>query len=381
MRWFIPLFLLLFALMHLYIFWRLVRPAVRGMGFRAFSAGVFILGFLLPFIWRYADTHMHPQVAYLTALSGLLWIGFLFYLFLSGLLLEFYRGFVLILKSFLNINPLPIPSPRASLSLTLLLSFSLSAYSYYETLNLKVERFSLETEKLPPGVERIRILHISDLHLGPVMGVDKIELVREVYERERPHLVVSTGDLVDGNMKDKLHLALALSEMNPPLGKYAVLGNHEYYRGVEQAVEFTERAGFSLLRGEIIHLREHNLALAGIDDKDCRFFRKCRGTLSDRELLQKGERKSFVLYLKHRPELEERSEELFDLMLSGHTHGGVYYPVGKLLLTRMFLGDRGLYRLGNAYVYISKGVGTGGPPMRLFSPPDVAVIDLLNRRR
>ncbi|MDW8032868.1 MAG: metallophosphoesterase [Aquificaceae bacterium] len=381
MRWFIPIFLLVFALMHLYIFWRFIIPAVRGTGLRVFSAGVLTLGFFLPFIWRYADNHMHPWVAYLTALLGLLWIGFLFYLFLFGLLLELYRGFVLISKSLLNVNPLPTPSPKASLLLILLLSLLLSAYSHYETLNLKVERFTLETEKLPPGVERIRILHISDLHLGPVMGMDKIELVRKVYERESPQLVVSTGDLVDGNMKDKLYLAQALSEINPPLGKYAVLGNHEYYRGVEQAVEFTERAGFRLLRGEIIYLREYNLAVVGIDDKDCRFFRKCKGTLSDENLLQKTERKNFVLYLKHRPELEEGSEELFDLMLSGHTHGGVYYPVGKLLLTRMFLGDRGLHKLGDAYIYISKGVGTGGPPMRLFSPPDVAVIDLLNRRR
>ena len=244
-----------------------------------------------------------------------------------------------------------------------------------------MERYTVYTDKLPENIQRLKVLHISDMHLGPVMGMDKIRLVLEVYERKKPDLVVSTGDLVDGNMRDKLHLADALSEMKPPLGKYAVLGNHEYYRGLEQAIDFTQRAGFRLLRGDLAQIREVNLTVVGIDDDYCRFFKKCQGTLSDRELLEKANPNSFVLYLKHKPRLQEGAERLFDLMLSGHTHGGVYYPVGKLILTRLFISDRGFHRLGDSYLYISKGVGTGGPPMRLFSPPDVAVIEIVNRRR
>lgn len=380
MRWFIPAFITLFALMHLYAYFRVFRPAMGRTG-RRLLPFLFLLGFFSPFIWRYADAHTSSHLAYLTALSGLIWMGFLFYLTLGGILLELYRALLYATRRLLRINPLPIPSPRTSALLLFSLSLCLSVYSHYETLNLRVERLSLFTEKLPAHAGRVRILHISDLHLGPVMGMDKVRLVLQVYEKEKPDLVVSTGDLVDGNMKDKLYLADALSRMNPPLGKYAVLGNHEYYRGVEQAVEFTRRAGFRLLRGELVRLEEYNLTIAGIDDDDCRIFGQCVGTLSDMELLKRADRNTFVLYLKHKPRLVERVYGLFDLMLSGHTHGGVYYPVGKLILTGMFIGDRGLYRLGDAHVFISKGVGTGGPPMRLLSPPDVAVIDLVSRQR
>ncbi len=99
--------------------------------------------------------------------------------------------------------------------------------------------------------------------------------------------------------------------------------------------------------------------------------------MSDYQLLRRVDQKSFVLYLKHKPRIEGRAVGLFDLMLSGHTHGGVYYPVGRLILTRLFITDRGFVRLGDGYLYVGKGVGTGGPPIRLFSPPDVAVIEIL----
>ncbi len=380
MRWFILVFLTLFALMHLYAYSRVFKPALGKRG-RWVIALLLSFGFFSPFIWRYADANMGPQVAYVTALSGLMWAGFLLYLVVVGLLFDLYRGVVYVSRRFFDINPLPLPSPKAIALSILLISTVLSAYSHYETLNLKVERYTVYTDKLPENIQRLKVLHISDMHLGPVMGMDKIRLVLEVYEREKPDLVVSTGDLVDGNMRDKLHLADALSEMKPPLGKYAVLGNHEYYRGLEQAIDFTQRAGFRLLRGDLAQIREVNLTVVGIDDDDCRFFKKCQGTLSDRELLEKANPNSFVLYLKHKPRLQEGAERLFDLMLSGHTHGGVYYPVGKLILTRLFISDRGFHRLGDSYIYISKGVGTGGPPMRLFSPPDVAVIEIVNRRR
>ncbi|WPM32941.1 metallophosphoesterase [Hydrogenobacter sp. T-2] len=380
MRWFILVFLTLFALMHLYAYSRVFKPALGKRG-RWVIALLLSFGFFSPFIWRYADANMGPQAAYVTALSGLMWAGFLLYLVVVGLLFDLYRGMVYISRRFFGINPLPVPSSKTIALSILLLSTTLSAYSHYETLNLKVERYTLYTDKLPENIQRLKVLHISDIHLGPVMGMDKIRLVLEVYEREKPDLVVSTGDLVDGNMRNKLHLADALSEMKPPLGKYAVLGNHEYYRGLEQAIDFTQRAGFRLLRGDLAQIREVNLTVVGIDDDDCRFFKKCQGTLSDRELLEKANPNSFVLYLKHKPRLQEGAERLFDLMLSGHTHGGVYYPVGKLILTRLFISDRGFHRLEDSYIYISKGVGTGGPPMRLFSPPDVAVIEIVNRRR
>lgn len=378
MRWFIFAFLLTFLFMHLYVYLRFFHIVLRNKRDKIFWAFFIFAGFLSPFLWRYGDAHWGERITYYITFGSLLWMGFLLYFLLALLIVDLYKVFVFLSKKLFHINPLPTPSPKSLVLLVLLPSLSLSAYSYYETLNLKVERIKIYTDKVP---KNIKILHISDLHLGPVMGMDKVKLVLDVYEREKPQMVVSTGDLVDGNMKNKLYLAKALAKMDPPLGKYAVLGNHEYYRGINQALDFTQKAGFRPLRGEVVYIQEYNLSLVGIEDDDCRFFGSCLGSISDKEVLRRAKVGSFVIYLKHKPRLEKGAEELFDLMLSGHTHGGVYHPIGRFILTRLFIGDRGLHKLGSSYVYISKGVGTGGPPMRLLSPPDVAVIELVSRPR
>jgi len=349
--------------MNLYAFLKIRHPI---------ALPIFALGFVSPMLMKYADANLSPSVSYLVGLFALLYMGFLLYLILFLFTFDLYSMLVKVLYRFLGINPLPKPSK----TIALLLSFSLSSYSYYETLKPEIYHFRIETEKFP--VERIRIMHISDVHLGPVMGMDKIELIKKVYQEYRPDLLVSTGDLVDGNMKRKDGLAKALKYIEPPLGKFAVLGNHEYYRGIDQAVEFTKSAGFRLLRGEKIDLGP--LVLVGVDDDDCRFFNACKGPISEYELLKDRSGDKFVLVLKHKPRVDKRAVGLFDLMLSGHTHGGVYYPVGKFIIPKLFEADAGWVDLGKgSFLFVSKGVGTGGPPMRLLAPPDMAIIDIVKK--
>ena len=368
MSWFILTFLGVYFLMNLYVFLKLKRPIFLP---------IILLGYLSPLLMRYADVNLSPTLAYFTGLSTLLYMGFLVYLIFSFLLFDLYALFVKFSHRVFGVNPLPKPSRKTTLAIVLILSFSLSAYSYYETLNPVVYHFRFETEKLP--LERVRIMHISDVHLGPVMGMDKIELIKGVYETYKPDILVSTGDLVDGNMKRKDGLALALAHINPPMGKFAVLGNHEYYRGVDQAVEFSQSAGFKLLRGEVTDLGF--MLLAGVDDDDCRFFNACVGPINEYELLKDISNKDkFVLLLKHKPRLDKRAVGMFDLMLSGHTHGGVYYPVGKFIIPKLFEANAGWVYLGKgSHLFVSKGVGTGGPPMRLLAPPDMAIIDIVKK--
>jgi len=370
MTWFVLLFLTTYSLMHLYVFLRLIKPNLsRGKSF--FILLIFSLMVMSPILGRILDKRGDTELAYIITLTALLWMGFVVYVVVLTLLLDIYKGLVFLSKKFLGINPLPTPSGRLSLVLITLLGFTLSAYSYYETLRLEVIRIEIESPKIN---RRIKILHVSDLHLGPVMGRDKIELIREVWEKEKPDIIVSTGDLVDGNMKGKEHLADMLKRLNAPMGKFAVLGNHEYYRDVYQAIDFTRRAGFELLRGEKRELGE--IVIVGVDDDDCKFFNLCQGSTDEEEILKALPRDKFVILLKHKPKINPNSVGKFDLMLSGHTHGGVYEPVGRFILRRLFIIDRGFVKLGDSYVFVSKGVGTGGPPMRLLSPPDVAIVEL-----
>ncbi len=375
MKWFVLIFFFLYLFIHSYTFFRLIRTNFSS---RVSSILIFLFIFMLlsPLSWRFLDERAPQSITYLVVLTSLLWMGFIFYTAFFTLSLDVYRNIVTVSKKLFGVNPLPIPSPRLSFYTILLASFFLSVYSYWETLGLRVIRITIKTDKLPPHVRNIKILHISDVHLGPVMGTDKVLLIKKVWEKERPDIIVSTGDLIDGNMRRKDGLASMLKNMHAPLGKFAVLGNHEYYRGVEQAIDFTNRAGFYLLKGERVDLGP--LVIVGVDDDDCRFFNACKGTVDEYQILKDTPKDKFVLLLKHKPRLNPSSAGLFDLMLSGHTHGGIYKPVGEFIIKRMFITDRGLVRVKDSYVFVSKGVGTGGPPMRLFSPPDVAIVEILN---
>ncbi|MFN3504824.1 MAG: metallophosphoesterase [Caldimicrobium sp.] len=377
MTYFVIIFLFIYFLVYLYLYLKILKPIKKPSKLKKLLIVVALLGYVGLFIWKYFEAKGNLRLSYLFGLFSLLWMGYVFYLFFLSLFFELWNITNKVLSKFFKRDFLFTVEGSLFFITVLSLSLAFSLYSYYETLKLKVERFVVNTDKLPQHHPRIKILHISDVHLGPIMGLDKIALIKEVYDREKPDIIVSTGDLVDGNMENREFLAKALAEMNPPFGKYAVLGNHEYYRGLRKALEFTKKAGFQVLMDDIFYIKDLNISLVGVEDDTCKFFNLCQGNSSDIKLLARANKNSFLIYLKHQPKLEEEAWKHFNLMLSGHTHGGLYYPIGKLFISLFYIADRGLLKKENALLYISKGVGTGGPPMRFLSPPDIAIIELV----
>ncbi|MCX7872978.1 MAG: metallophosphoesterase [Caldimicrobium sp.] len=338
----------MYFLWHLYLYRRI-------KGNYPYLPLLLILGFISPLFIRISDLYLPPSLAFIISFAALFWMGFLFYFVVLDLILRFF-----------------LKSVFFSLSLALVLSL----YSYVETLHPELIHVILYSPKIPPATT-IKILHFSDVHLGPVMGMDKVRFIEKAVQKYKPDLIISTGDFVDGNMKNKAFLQEALSRLEAPLGKYAVVGNHEYYRGIEKSIEFTTQAGFQVLRGESKEILPF-LLMVGLDDDDCKYFMACKGPLKESLLLRTLPSDKFILLLKHKPRIEPEALGFFDLMLSGHTHGGLYYPIGKWLLKALskfeYPGWHSLVPQG--YLFVSKGLGTGGPPMRLFSPPDLALIEI-----
>lgn len=157
-------------------------------------------------------------------------------------------------------------------------------------------------------------------------------------------------------------------------GKFAVTGNHEFYAGLDRALAFTEKAGFTILRGEGITV-SNALNVAGVDDPARGSYSPER-TVSERALLAKLPQDKFTLFLKHQPVISSESLGMFDLQLSGHTHKGQIFPFN--LVTKLYYRTHaGLSKVkGNALLYVSRGSGTWGPPVRFLSPPVVTVIDI-----
>ncbi len=355
---FLLFFLIIYGLMN-YLFYRYYKRT-----FNKCRKLVFIYSLLqtfLPIIWRVLDRTGYTSVSPPLALISLVWMGFIVYFLISLFIFRIASIF--------------IDSVYKNLFILCFISgIILSAYSYTETLTLENHHYIINTEKIPNG-KILRILHISDLHLGPLMREDKVNLVKEAFKRYKPDIVAVTGDFVDGNMKDLMHLADMFHDIDPPLGKFAVMGNHEFYVGYKQAITFMERAGFRVLRGE--HVDLGYIVMAGVDD-DEGLRRNYEAFTDEREALKGADTSKFVVMLKHKPIINKDTVCFIDIQLSGHTHGGVLFFIGYFILNFMFETNRGIKEIGeNKYIVVSKGIGTGGPPMRLLSPPDIIVIDIV----
>jgi predicted MPP superfamily phosphohydrolase len=271
-------------------------------------------------------------------------------------------------------------SPMTTFLLPLVLSCILCIYGYFEAQNICIEHLTIETSKLPDGVEKLRVAQISDLHLGIIVRDRMLNRVIKKLEKVKPDVIVSTGDLLDGEVNHVDYLAERLKNVKAGLGKFAVTGNHEFFGGIAHAVKFTEEAGFTLLRGRGVTI-ENVINIAGVDDTATGGVKTQNGNRSrkEEEILGNLPKDLFTLFLKHRSDTNGKSTGLFDLQLSGHTHRGQIFPL-TLATTFLFHHHSGYIQLENgSTLYVSRGAGTCGPPVRFFSRPEIAVFDVVQK--
>ncbi len=248
-------------------------------------------------------------------------------------------------------------------------ALALAGYAFFEAGQIRVERLHISTPKLASG--QLTIAQISDLHLGLMLGDGFVDRVAAVLREAKPDMIVATGDVIDGQGDNLAGLAPRLRQLGPPDGMYAILGNHESFAGVDMSTRFLEDAGFTVLRGEI--RQAGGITLAGVDDPTLGKQAHAM-TAEARHALAGLRERSFIVLLKHQPVVDDAIP--FDLQLSGHAHGGQVFPFG--MFTLMAYGVRaGMYRYdGGRQMYVSRGAGTWGPPMRLFAPPEITLITI-----
>ena len=198
-------------------------------------------------------------------------------------------------------------------------------------------------------------------------------LVREAH----PDVLVSTGDLIDGRVDDEKAAVKLLRSATPRYGKFAITGNHEFYSGLGPALAFTRSAGFRVLRGEAVTVGDA-LNIVGVDDPAGPGYGSSE--TGEKAVLSSVSNGRFTLLLKHRPVVDAQSSPLFDLQLSGHLHDGQIFPFR--LITRLFFPFiAGLYHFPpHAALYVNRGSGAWGPPIRVLAPPEVTVIELFGQR-
>lgn len=231
---------------------------------------------------------------------------------------------------------------------------------------------------LHPGLQGLRIVQISDLHVSHLIGADRVrQLVAQVQALE-PDLIAVTGDLVDGPLRDLKEAVHPLSGLKAPLGVHYVTGNHEYFWGVDGWLEEFGGLGFELLTNahRVVERQGAKLLVVGVNDPTANRLGSFEGP--DVERAQAGAPKAdFTLFLAHQPVAFNLAEKAnADLFLAGHTHGGQFFPF-SLLIGLFHKYAVGLYRHSSKlWVYVHTGSGFWGPPNRLGRPPEIAVLQL-----
>ncbi|MFO0754040.1 MAG: metallophosphoesterase [Thermodesulfovibrionales bacterium] len=377
MTLFLLVFFSLYGGLHWYAFVKARAALALGAGASLFLALFMAFMTAAPLLTRVTEKQGYEKSAQMLAYTGYIWMGVLFLFCSLSALVDLHRLLVAVGEAVLRRNLAGLHvSGRPAFLITLLITVLLSLYAYYAAGAIRLERVVLTSPKIPREAGTLTIAQISDVHLGLIVREERLRRILDVVKRADPDILVSTGDLVDGQIARLNGLAELLQEIRPPQGKFAITGNHEYYAGIGQALVFTRQAGFTLLRGEAV---TGMINIAGVDDPAAKAF-GLFSDVSEKALLSALPGEKFTLLLKHRPLVDRSAEGLFDLQLSGHTHKGQIFPFG--LLTGAFYALKGTVQAGYAELsgksrlYVSRGSGTWGPPLRFLAPPEVTLIEL-----
>ncbi|WP_374029623.1 metallophosphoesterase [Bdellovibrio bacteriovorus] len=229
----------------------------------------------------------------------------------------------------------------------------------------RLKKVTLAFKNLPTDLEGLRIVHITDLHISPSLPVSFVsKLVGRVREMN-PDVIVFTGDILDSFSEKHQEEFKILGGLQAKHGIYYVPGNHEYYWDVNRGLQSFRDMGFKVLLNETaeIHKGSASLQIAGIPDPAAGHFGQPGPDFKAVQSQLKPD--SFKILLSHQPSLAKHSEKIgIDLQLSGHTHGGQFFPWNWLIVFFEKYA-KGLYRIGNLQLYVNQGTGYWGPRLRL----------------
>ena len=402
--------LLVVGAIHWYLWKRLVRDTTRTRRSRVVGTVVVVLlALVIPATLALSRTlplSRQPLVAW----PGFLWLALMFYLLVTLLLLELPR---LALRLWLrrrgptdsdispeegkvgNIPRGTVPEENAlaseapvksesfdagrrlflgrSVAVTAgVLSASAVGIGVYQAMSAPaLKRVPIRLGKLPASMDGFRIALVSDIHLGPLLGRSHTERIVRMINGVDADLVAVVGDLVDGSVAELGPAAEPLQDLRAKHGSFFVTGNHEYFSGYQEWVDEVNSFGVRVLRNERVDVLGLDLAgvndVSGADVGDGPDFGKA---LDGRDAGRP------VVLLAHQPvQAHDAARHGVDLQLSGHTHGGQMVPFNLLVGLQQPV-VAGLGNVDGTQVYVTRGAGFWGPPVRFGAPPDISIIEL-----
>ncbi|MGA1996383.1 MAG: metallophosphoesterase [Bryobacteraceae bacterium] len=378
---------------------KLARRRIRSRGLRLAVCGAVLAFYLLAFAYytgriggRSTPVTLTPPDALLSAPLAW-WIASSLVAFLVVLLLAVPKGIaaaVRKLRSRFGGGAIESPARRQFLARTAAIAtgapFVAGAYGLlYGRLNLETTSPRIHLPRLPAAFDGFRVCQLSDIHIGPFMPAGEIRKYVAIANRLKPDLIVLTGDFVTFDPGTQYAVVEALAGLRAPFGVFGSLGNHDAWAGVESSItELFRRVGFRILRGEAVPIRSHGeeLNLIGVDFQSARRFgpsAPVKHPLRNVEPLVARDRVNILL--SHNPDTFDRAAALgIDLSLAGHTHGGqaalefISPEIAPSRLVTPYVA--GWFSRPGGQLYVNRGIGTIGVPIRLGAPPEITVYQL-----
>lgn len=370
---FFTVFFSLYTLINLYIFIR----GWQSLSFYPQSRIIYSIIFLVSassYILARAFSKNLPHLVYsLMIWIGSFWFMFLFYLFLALVLIDLIRltnYFFHFLPAFLFNN---VDKTKFYVFLSVLtITIGFSVFGYLNRWNIKVKELDI-TLNINPQKE-YRIVFFSDLHISVVNNHSFLKKVVDKINSLNPDLILIGGDLVD-ERADKLRdhgLVEEIKNLKSKFGIYSVTGNHEYINNVDSVTVFLSELGVNFIRDQVIMI-DNSFYLIGREDfSKNNFTRQKRKSLE--ELVKNLDKNIPKILLDHQPlNLDDAVENSIDLQLSGHTHHGQIAPA-NLITKIVYELSWGYKKKGNSHFYVSSGVGSWGPPVKIGSDTELVLV-------
>lgn len=374
---FYSIFFTLYGLLNYYLFIRGFQALPPGHTLRVSYVIIFMVLALSFIAGRILENFWLSPLSEMLTWIGSFWLAVMLYGILAVLLLDILR----LLDFLFGIFPLAITARYESakhltaLAVAGAILVTLAA-GFINALSPRIRELDLTVGKSVPGTPKFRIAVASDIHLGTIIGRSRFERIVGMINALEPDLILLPGDIVDEDLAPvvKEDLGSSLRKLRARYGIYAVTGNHEYIGGVEGACRYLSEHAITMLRDSVVRL-ENGIYIVGREDRSiAQFSGKRRRPLN--ELMRGIESSSPVILMDHQPfQLVEAEENGADLQLSGHTHHGQLWPLSSITRAVYEL-SWGYLRRGLTQYYVSCGVGTWGPPIRLGNRPEIIDIRL-----
>lgn len=388
---FFAFWLSLLGLANWYVGRRIIRPAGLTRGPRVVAWSGVLLMFLLPMVpFLFFINGAQGRWLDLLSWTGFVVMGFFSLLFTAVVMRD---AGLLALGGVRKLRAVFVPAPPAPPEVDrerrrfllhagnlgiLGLSAGATGYGFLEAhRRARIEEVVVPLAGLPEQFDGFRIAQFTDMHVGPTIKRDVVERVVEQVLGLRADLIAFTGDLVDGSVSWLKDDVAPLAALRAPFGSFFVTGNHEYYSGANAWVREAGRLGFDVLMNEHRLLRRGGagIVIAGVTDFGAGEF--IADHRSDPAAAGADAPEGMVkILLAHQPRTVFAAEQAgFHLQLSGHTHGGQFFPWNHLAtFSQPYI--KGLHRHGGVWVYVSRGTAYWGPPLRLGNPPEITLITL-----